>query len=110
MTTQLKTDLGRTLKLYNNPRLQDGEKVYLVEEMIDDVVIESRMRTEKPKTNRGIEKESGWLGSWTEPSGVTTDTFARGAFIVHVEEKLDRWIEWYEENELRYWIVTLIPV
>lgn len=56
-----------------------GDQRYIEQKEIAGSVIETLIREECPQTNRGLDCEDGWLGSWTQASGVTTDSYSRGA-------------------------------
>jgi hypothetical protein len=54
-----------------------GSTRYIKETEIDNNVVEIAALKEMPKTNRGLPKAEGWLGSWSS-GGCTKDSYARG--------------------------------
>jgi hypothetical protein len=63
-----------------------GVKHYIKEIEIDGEVIDTKVSPRVPCTNRGTEKEHGWLGSFSS-GGVTKDRYSRGLCeVVSVDE------------------------
>ena len=63
-----------------------GIKSYIKETEIDGDVSDTKISTGVPQTNRGHEKELGWLGSFTS-DGCTKDHYSRGLCeVVSVDE------------------------
>jgi hypothetical protein len=68
---------------------QIGTECYIKEMVIGDNVAETTHHHDCPVTNRGHQKEVGWLGS-RSAEGTTKDYYARGKFcLVQVKEFTD---------------------